>query len=102
MGFSEKMTNIADGMKTGAKSGAMKTTTTLLRLITGFLLGLTLALVGQEVAKYGNLSLMFVTLVVFFAFMRLTKSWSLGHLLVFDLVVVLVAQLLRMYILLAP
>lgn len=102
MGFSEKMHNLADGMKTSAKSGFMKTLLISIRLITGFMLGLTLALVGLEVAQYGTLSLVFITSVVLFAFMKLSQKWTLGQVLVFDLVIILVAQLLRMYILLAP
>jgi hypothetical protein len=102
MGLSEKMHHIADGMKSSAKSGAMKTVLTLLRIITGLTLGLTLALVGSEVAGYGTLSLVFVVAIVLFAFMRLSHKWTLGQVLIFDLVMVLVAQLLRMYIMLAP
>jgi hypothetical protein len=102
MGFSEKMHNIADGMKSSAKTGVMKALLTLVRLLSGFFLGLTLALVGSEVAQYGTFSMVFVTILVIAAFMRLSQKWSLGQVLIFDLVIVLVAQLLRMYILLAP
>lgn len=102
MGFSEKMHSLADGMKSGAKSGFMKIFLTILRIVSGFFLGLTLALVGAEVAQYGTLSLVFVTILVLATFMRMTQKWLIGQVLIFDLVIVLVAQLLRMYILLAP
>ncbi len=102
MGFSEKMYNLADGMKSGARSGFMKTLLLVLRTITGFFLGLTLGLVGLEVAQYGNLALVFVTLAVLFSFIRMSQRWTLAQVLIFDLIIALVAQLLRMYILLAP
>jgi hypothetical protein len=102
MGITEKMQHIAGGMKSSAKTGVMKAVLTLLRLLSGFFLGLTLALVGLEVGHYGTLSLVFVTLLVLTAFMRLSRKWTLGQILIFDLVIILVAQLLRMYILLAP
>ena len=102
MGFTDKMHDLADGMKSGAKTGFVKALLTLLRILSGFFLGLTLALVGSEVAQYGTLSLVFVTALILAAFMRVSQKWSLGQVLIFDLVIILVAQLLRMYILLAP
>jgi hypothetical protein len=102
MGISDKMNNFADGVKTGVKSGSSKLILTFFRVVTGFFLGLTFALVGQEVSHYGTLSLVFMTIVVLTIFMRISQNWSIAHILIFDLVMVLVAQLLRMYILLAP
>lgn len=102
MGISEKMNHLADGMKAGVKTGSARTALGIFRLLTAFFLGLTLSFVGQEVSHYGNLSLVFVILVVMAVFMRATAAWTLAHVLIFDLVMVLVAQLLRMYILLAP
>ena len=102
MGISEKMNNLADGMKAGVKSGSARTVVVSIRFLTAFFLGLTVSLVGQEVSHYGSLSLMFVILLVTAVFMRITRAWTLAHILIFDLVMVLVAQLLRMYILLAP
>ena len=102
MGIAEKMNNLADGMKSGVKMGSALTVLIFIRLITALFLGLTVSLIGQEVSHYGTLSLIFVTLLVTTVFMRITRAWNLAHILIFDLVMVLVAQLLRMYILLAP
>ena len=102
MGISEKMNNMADGVKAGVKNGSARTALIFLRLLTAFFLGLTLSLVGQEVSHYGTLSLVFVILMVMAVFMRITQAWTVAHILIFDLIIVLVAQLLRMYILLAP
>ncbi len=102
MGISEKMNNLADGMKSGVKTGSARMLLVVLRGLTAFFLALTLSLAGQEASHYGTLSLLFVILVVMAVFMRISQAWTLGHVLIFDLVMVLVAQLLRMYILLAP
>lgn len=74
----------------------------LLRLGSGAILGLTFALVGDEIVKYGVLSFLFVIVSVTYAFMKLSKSWRIGGVLVFDLVCVLMGMLLRLYILMAP
>ncbi len=102
MGISEKMNNLADGMKAGVKTGSARTTLVVLRLLTAFFLALTISLASQEASHYGTLSLVFVTLVVMAVFMRVSQAWTIGHILIFDLILVLAAQLLRMYILLAP
>ncbi len=102
MRISEKMNNLADGMKSGVKTGSARTLLVVLRGLTAFFLALTLSLAGQEASHYGTLSLLFVILVVMAVFMRISQAWTLGHVLIFDLMMVLVAQLLRMYILLAP
>lgn len=72
------------------------------RLLTGFFLGLTLALIGQEIIQYGVLSFVLVTVVVVATLFKLTKSWTWMHLFIFNLICVLIGLLLRMYILIAP
>ena len=73
-----------------------------LRLLTGFFLGLTIAFIGQEIIQYGLVSLLFITAVIMGSFLKISSSWSISKILVFDLICVLVAQVLKMYILLAP
>lgn len=102
MGIGEKMKGLAVGVQDGVKSSTLSLTHLLLRLVSGFFMGLTLALIGQELSGYGAFSLVFVTLVILALFTRVSKSWSIVQILIFDLICVLVAQLLRMYILLAP
>lgn len=74
----------------------------VLKLVTGLVIGLTFGLVGQELIGYGNLSLILVMVVIAASIMRILKFWSWGRVLAFDLICVLVALLLRMYILIAP
>lgn len=102
MGMSDRLNNLAGGMKSSVKTGGLKSLVLVFRILTAFFIGLTLSLVGQEAAGYGILSFLFVNLIVFFTFFKITQRWSLGQILIFDLVMVLVAQLLRMYIVLAP
>lgn len=72
------------------------------RLISGMALGLTLALIGEEVMGYGTFSFTFVIVTVVAAFLRVSKGWQFVGVAVFDLICVLIGLLLRMYILVAP
>ncbi len=102
MGMSDKMqsfsTNVQDGVKTSSVSFICLT----LRVLTGFMLGLTLALIGQELIGYGTLALVFMMVVVMGLVVKTTSGWNIGKVLILDLILVLVAMLLRMYILVAP
>lgn len=102
MGISDRVKSMMTNTQEGAKSGALFAFTFMLRLATGFFIGYTLGLIGQELTGYGNFSLIFLTVVVTGIFMKISSPWRLAVLLVFDLICILVAQLLRMYILLAP
>ena len=77
----------------------------LLRFATGSVLGLTVGLVVQEILGQPS----GVTLAFTFAFMtcllltwRLTRSWAVSTLLVFDLIMILTGLVLRLYIMAAP
>ena len=69
-----------------------------LKVLTGLLIGLTVALVGQEIIGYGNFSLTFVSVVILSIFLRISKYWRLTGVIIFDLICLLIAMLLRMYI----
>lgn len=102
MSISDKMkgfsTNVQDGVKTSSVSLVCLT----LRVLTGFMLGLTLGLIGQELIGYGTLALTFMMVVVVGLVIKTTSGWNIGKILILDLILVLVAMLLRMYILVAP
>ncbi|MBX3033715.1 MAG: hypothetical protein KF865_07280 [Bdellovibrionaceae bacterium] len=102
MSLSERFRDLSTNMQDGVKNTTTSVTNVVLRLISGLFLGLTLSLIGQELAGYGTFSLLFCMVVILALFMRLSRSWSIPRVLVFDLICILVAQLLRMYILLAP
>lgn len=72
------------------------------KLLSGLILGLTLALIAQEIIQFEVFSLVLVMLVTAACLLKVGKSWSWTHILIFDLICVLIGLLLRMYILIAP
>lgn len=102
MGIKDQVSSFAQGAQAKAKTSAHSFMQISFRLVTGFFLGLTLALIGQELTGYGSFSLIFLTLVVLGLFFRLSQNWNMVKILVFDLVCLLVIQILKMYILVAP
>lgn len=102
MGIKEQVSSMAQGAQAKAKSSAQSFLQISFRLVTGFFLGLTMGLIGQELTGYGSFSLIFLTTVVLGLFFRLSQTWSVVKIFVFDLVCVLVIQILKMYILIAP
>lgn len=84
------------------KNSSVSIVTFVVRAISGMILGLTLALIGDEMMGYNTFSFMLVIVVTTAAILKISKRWTLARVLVFDLVCVLVAMLLRMYILIAP
>jgi hypothetical protein len=77
-----------------------------LKFLSGGVLGLTFALIMQEVlgkAEDENLlAFFFVIIVTTGAFIRISKSWGLTATLIVNLVLVLIGMILRMYIMVAP
>lgn len=102
MGMADKMKGFSTNVQDGVKNSSVSFVCLTLRVLTGFMLGLTLGLIGQELVGYGSLALTFMLVVVTGLVIRTTAGWNLGKILIFDLFLVLVAMLLRMYILVAP
>lgn len=102
MGISDKMQMFADSTKATAKNASLSLLQIFLRVTTGFFLGLTLALIFQELLGFGTFSLIFFVVVTMALVFRTLSAWSIGKILILDLFLVLVAMLLRMYILVAP
>lgn len=102
MSISDKMKGLSTNVQDGVKSSSLSLFCLTLRIMSGFVLGLTLGLIGQELVGYGTLALTFMMVVVMGLVVKTTSGWSLGKLLIFDLILILVAMLLRMYILVAP
>lgn len=102
MNIVDRINNQAMQMTTTAKMGFLAILLLTCKVLSGLIIGLTLALVGQVVFKYGPVLFWFVILVVSTGFYRLTKSWGPIGLLIFDLLCVLAALLIRMYVIVAP
>ncbi len=91
-----------EAVKQTMKSTGYRFLTVGLRLITGFFLGLTLGFIAQELVQFGMIGLLLITMVIMGSFLKISSTWSISRILVFDLICVLVGQILKMYILLAP
>ena len=102
MGITDKISQVASNVQVGAKNASVSVLSIGLKLLTGLLIGLTLALIGQEMMGYGTFSFVLMMVVSIGLIYKLLQSWSVSSVLVFDLICVLVALLLRMYILIAP
>lgn len=90
--------NVQDKIKTSSNAMAMLAA----KFLTGLYLGTTLALIGDEIIGYGWFSFTLVIVVVIGSLMRVSRSWSWMHLLIFNLFCILLGLLLRMYILIGP
>ncbi|MGZ3775319.1 MAG: hypothetical protein ACXVCY_18570 [Pseudobdellovibrionaceae bacterium] len=102
MGIGERLKGMASSAQDSARTSAISMFHFSLRFTTGVLLGLVFGLIGQELAGYGSLALLFVMVVVLATIMRLLANWSISQVLIFDLICILVMMLMRMYILVAP
>ena len=96
------MSQFISNMHERVKYSSLEILNFVLKILSGSLLGLTFALIGQEILGYGNLSFLFFIVVVAAAFLRITWRWKIAGVLIFNLICVLVAALLRAYILVAP
>jgi hypothetical protein len=92
------ISNFQDRVKTSSNALALLA----LKALTGAYIGLTLALVGDEIIQYGWFSFTLVIIATMATLLKVTKSWTWVNLLIFNLFCVLVGLLLRMYILIAP
>lgn len=96
------MARFISHMQERMKSSSSQMFLLLLKLLTGAVIGLTFSLIFQELIGFGTFSFILIIVVVSLALMRVMKFWTWGRVLIFDLICVLVALLLRMYILIAP
>lgn len=92
------ITNIQDRVKTSSNALGLL----FFKALTGAILGLTLALIGDQVIDYGWFSFTLVIVVTTGTLLKIIKNWNWVHVLIFNLICVLIGLLLRMYILIAP
>src|SRR4051812_20122471 len=72
------------------------------KIFIGLVIGLTFALVGQQMVGYGTFSFLLVIITALAAFFRVSKGWKWSQAFVCVLICTLLAVLLRMYIMIAP
>lgn len=96
------MTGLIGNVHAKVRAGSEGTVLYIFKCFTGLVVGLTFALIGQEIFEYESLSFTLVSVVLIGIFLRSARRWGVVGILVFNLIFVLVAMLLRMYILVAP
>ena len=99
------MAEFVGRMHQGLKQTSTNFALLAIKLVSGAAIGFTLALVVQEIlGQPSELSLAFVFtfLITIGVFWRLTRSWGLSAVLVFDLIAILVGLSLRLYVMIAP
>lgn len=96
------MATLIHGLQDRVKSSSSSVGIMIVKVTTGLILGLTLALIGDEVLQYGWFSFILVMVVTLTTLLRIMRSWAWGYVLIFNLICVLIGLLLRMYILIAP
>lgn len=102
MGITDKFSQFAGQMQDGVKNTSVSAFAIFLKVVTAFMVSLTLALIGQEMMNYGSFAFIFMMVVVIGLLWKLMSKWTVGAVLLFDLFCVLVALLLRLYIQVAP
>ncbi len=102
MGLVEKVKNMGSQIEQGASQTFLATTKLFIIIISGFFIGLTFGYIGQVLFEYGTFGLSFITLLTLGLIYKFLSRWSITQILIFNLIVVLIGTLLRMYILVAP
>ncbi len=98
----EKFEGLTANMKNSTQSSGYRGLTIALRLLTGLILGYVIGLIGRQLMGYGYLGVILFVVVTTAVFFKISSQWSLLKVFLFDIFCVLVLQILRMYILLAP
>ncbi len=102
MGIADNIKNMAANMQSAAANSTVSMAQRFLRALSGFFIGLVLALIVQELTQSGELMMVFMTIFFMAIVYKLLRRLQIFQILIFDLVCVLIAALLRMYIMIAP
>ena len=73
-----------------------------IKIISGFFIGLTLALIFKQLMNVGQIIFVLVIVAAVSVFVKMSQKWKFTGVLLFNLFCVMTAMLLRMYILIAP
>ncbi len=86
----------------GIKKGSTHLGVLTLRVLSSIIIGYAIALIGEGLLFYGRISFWFALIASCAAFLKITRSWGVGGVLILDLILFLIGLLLRMYVLVAP
>lgn len=91
MSLSDNIKSMASNMQQGAKNASISLSQRLLRLVSGFFVGIVLSLIIQEFTKSGTLMLVFFTVLFTMIIFRLLRQLSILQIFVFDIICILAA-----------
>lgn len=96
------MSHLIDQLQVKVKKTTSSFFVFFFRLLSGFMLGLTLAIVGQVIFGYQQMMYVFFIVLIMGIFMTLSRNWGMFSIILFDMLFFLSAVLCKMYILVAP
>ena len=96
------MANLIGDLHNGVKQTSGHISVFILKVFSSFMVAVTVALIFQEMIGFGTFSFVLIGVTLLLGLVKMMKNWSLTSVLVFDLICILVALLLRVYILVAP
>lgn len=102
MGIADKLGQWSDQVQTGVKKTSSSLMTWVLKVMTALVVAMTLTLIAQELFDFGSFIFVFLFVLQSALMIKIMSAWSMGAVLIFDLICALIALLLRMYLLIAP
>ena len=96
--MSEFLDNVQEKFKGSSRALALM----FFKIISVFSVALVLALIGETLFQFGDIAFLFLLGTCGYIFYRFVRSWSWSQIIVFDVICVLIAVCLTMYIHLAP
>jgi F0F1-type ATP synthase assembly protein I len=100
--LADNLKNVASNMQQSTKNASITFSQRVLRLISGFFVGIVLSLIIQEFTQSGTLMLFFFTTLFMLIIYKLLRQLSLFQIFIFDVICILIATSLRLYIMIAP
>lgn len=101
MSIADNMKNLTGNVKQGAKDASISIFQRVMRLITGFFIGVVLALIVQEFTKSSTLMLVFLVTLFMMIVYRSIRSFSILQIFIFQIFCILIGNSLRMYVMMA-
>jgi len=102
MALTDKLKGFSNTVQQTTKQASYGLGHFILRLFSGFFIGLVLGLILQEVFSLGLFMLIFLNILFLALIYKFLSARTIFQILIFDFICVLIGSLLRMYILLAP
>lgn len=96
------MSQLIAGIQSKLKVTSAGLALLLFKFVSGLIVALTVTLILEEMIKFGPLSFVFLMTLITVVFLRLVKPLGFWGMTLLDLFCILIALLLRMYVLIAP